>query len=353
MMGGDVRLLFRISNRRGLGHFMRGLNIAREIVSLSPRARVLFFVQGSSPEAMREPWLQIVQAPEDDSPLVWQRCLVDYSPQTVIYDTMLPKPSETLPGRGVALAYIMRKCQKARQLQIFAEPLLRRMDCLLVPHTREEFAVDIPASLARKTSFVGPIVRLPDPQVRAVLRDKYQLRPDVPLLVSTPGGGGFAADATFFLQVVERAHELLLRSESSFRHLVILGPKHQGTLVGLPGMQVVDCEPELGSLLAEATLVFSAGGYNTVHEIRAAAVPAVFLPGPRTHDDQFERVQSLAEQGLAVVVDNQAVEPAAQRIANLLLNRDELESLHQRCTKKCLVPGNRQAAKLILQLVPS
>lgn len=342
---------------------MRGLNVAREIRRLAPDACIAFYTHGAPPDAMREPWLTFYaestedQArgtrPDDCQPVAdaesWARCMTQFAPHAVVFDTMLPA-SEQLPARGTATAYIMRKCQDARQREILADPLLSRIDQLLVPHTPQEFGLPIPVPLAGKTAFVGPIVRLPEARIRQALRRKYELRADEPLLVSTTGGGGFADDAQRFIQIVCRTHELLLSRRKPFQHLVILGPKFSGLVEAPAGMRVITCEPELASLLAEATLVVAAGGYNTVHEVRAAQVPAVFLPGARSHDDQFERVRSLESRGLAVVIGDSSVEQAATCIADHLFSPDKLRDQQQRIASQQIVPGNEQAARLLLQL---
>jgi UDP:flavonoid glycosyltransferase YjiC (YdhE family) len=43
--------------------------------------------------------------------------------------------------------------------------------------------------------------------------------------------------------------------------------------------------------LPGADVVIAAGGYHSVHEIRASGVPAVFLPQSRRYDDQEARVR--------------------------------------------------------------
>ena len=42
-------------------------------------------------------------------------------------------------------------------------------------------------------------------------------------------------------------------------------------------MIVTEVEPEMSTLLSTATAVISAGGYNTIHDIRLAKRPAFFI----------------------------------------------------------------------------
>ena len=62
-------------------------------------------------------------------------------------------------------------------------------------------------------------------------------------------------------------------------------------------------------LLPAADVVVSAGGYHAFHEVRAASVPAVFLPQWRRYDDQGERVR-----GGVVAADPPALERALRSV---------------------------------------
>lgn len=347
---GELRLLFHISNRRGLGHFMRGLNISREILSLAPQTKITFSVPGEPPESLCQPSIQIIRMPNESCSTFCFEQWKEMKPHVIVFDTMLPKLPDRKLWNHVSLAYIMRRCQSVRQQQVFSDPILSEFDQILVPHSRDEFGFDVPDFLASKTTFVGPIVRLPSTPMRELLREKYKLHGEAPLLVSTPGGGGFAEESRYFIDAVCQAHRQLLQQDVHFQHLVITGPNCRETVEKLPGMRVIACEPELVSLLAEADLVVSAGGYNTVNEIRMTCTPAVFLPSPRRHDDQFERVQSLAQRGLAFVIANQPTECAGRGIAEYFRSPELLKTLRNRAVLERPLPGNRLAAKLLLQL---
>lgn len=60
---------------------------------------------------------------------------------------------------------------------------------------------------------------------------------------------------------------------------------------GYTGEGAVDYYPLL-ELLPGVDVVVGAGGYNLYHEVHSCGVPAIFLPQPRTVDDQHWRTQS-------------------------------------------------------------
>lgn len=90
-------------------------------------------------------------------------------------------------------------------------------------------------------------------------------------------------------------------------------------------------------------LAVSAGGYNSVHESVAFAVPTVFAPSPREVDDQHARCRWLAEQGAAVLADD----PGAWAAIG---DPDRRAAMAARCRE--LWPGNGagDAVRLVEQL---
>ena len=184
---------------------------------------------------------------------------------------------------------------------------------MIVPHTVAEFEYELPSWLRRRSLFVGPIVRRPNGVAIHRLREKYSLASDDFVLVTTAGGGGLDDDARRLFVVAEAVHRRI--GDRKFRHIVVRGPNS-----ALPcqivdqRMTVVDTEPDLVSLFAISDLVVSAGGYNSVNEIRLTKAPAMFVPGKRKYDDQTERVRELAECGLAWVAPGQEPDSIANQV---------------------------------------
>lgn len=351
MSAAPIRILFQVRNRRGLGHMMRGLNIARALRELDPAADVLFYLRTPPAEGMWSPQVRYVVESDPDSLAHWPEVLREFRPDVVVYDTMLPRdPANEPVVESARYAYIMRKCLEDKQREVFANPFLERMSACIVPHVPEQFGYEVPERLRARTRFVGPIVRLPDAVAQQALRGKYGIAPDDFLLTSTVGGGGFEAQADAFFAVVFDAHRRLHGAVPKLRHLVVQGPNYAGTLAPLPGMTVVAVEPEMINLLAISDLVIAEGGYNTVNEIRVTRTPAIFLPSERGNDDQEERVRALERAGLGFVFAPADGAAVAAKVLEVSREPAVLAAIRERYASDRAPLGNRAAAEILLEL---
>ncbi len=348
------RFLFQVRNRRGLGHMMRGLNIARELRALAADCEVLFYLRSEPSAGIWPEGIRYVVESDPDGLAHWPQVLTDFRPDVVLYDTMLPRDAAAEPVAASArYAYVMRKCLPDEQQEVFRNPFLERMALILVPHSEAQFGYRLPGQLAGRVRFVGPIVRRPEPDTQASLRLRYGLRPGDFVLTSTVGGGGFEAQAEAFFAAVFAAHRRLHGRWPELRHIVVKGPNYGGRLDALPGMTLVDFEPEMINLLAVSTLVVAEGGYNTVNEVRITRTPAIFMPSPRGKDDQEERVRDLEARGLASVLMPPDGAALAERIADFHAAPERLAAM-RRCYAgeggEAGEVGNRAAAEALLAL---
>lgn len=347
------RFLFQVRNRRGLGHMMRGLNIARELRALDPACDILFYLRSAPADGLWPAGMRYVVESDPLALTHWPEVLGEFRPDVVLYDTMLPKDAAAEPVWPQAkYVYIMRKCLEDEQRAVFAHPFLERMALLLVPHTPAQFGYTVPAELAARTRYVGPIVRLPDAAVQAALRRKYDVRVGDFLLTSTVGGGGFEAQADAFFAAVFDAHRRLRSALPRLRHIVVQGPNYAKALEALPGMTLVAFEPEMVNLLAASDLVVAEGGYNTVNEIRVTRTPAIFLPSERGKDDQEERVRALERAGLGFVIVPPDGASVAERVSELARDPQSLAQIRTRYAGESADLGNRAAAVALLEQLP-
>jgi predicted glycosyltransferase len=351
MAAAAKRILFQVRNRRGLGHMMRGLNIARALRELDPSAEILFYLRTPPAEGLWSGGFRYLVESDPDALSHWPQVLREFRPDVVVYDTMLPRDPAAEPVVDSArYAYIMRKCLEDKQREVFANPFLDRMSACIVPHVPEQFGYEVPERIRGRTTFVGPIVRLPDPAAQAALRAKYGIRPGDFLLTSTVGGGGFEAQADAFFATVYDAHRRLQGALPGLRHLVVQGPNYAKALEPLPGMTVVAVEPEMINLLAISDLVIAEGGYNTVNEIRVTRSPAIFLPSERGNDNQEERVRALERSGLGFVFAPGEGAAVAARVLQLSREPASLAAMRSRYASDCAPLGNRAAAEKLLEL---
>lgn len=346
------RVLFQSRNRRGLGHLMRGLNLAREVLDLAPDAQVTMHTRNESAPAFCPAEIDCVVEDAAMPTTVWSDVLERLAPDVVVYDTMLPTGAESLPA-SARVCYVMRRCRPERQAEVFASAFLQdRVDAVVVPHTAAEFGYAIPAELRQRARFAGLIARRPDPVVQARLRATYDLADASFVLVSTGGAGGFAHSAQPFFAAVAAVQQRLAE-HVGLRHVVVLGPHFRGAVPDLSGAVVVDSEPALVDLFALADLVVAEGGYNSVSELRLVKTPAVFLPGERALDDQEERVRALAKLGLAVVLPGASPAAVAGEVAALVESPDRLSDMRACYRHDTVEIGNRAAAAHLLGLVAS
>ena len=346
-MSASPTILFQSHNRRGLGHLMRAINVAREMRTLAPDARIVVHARNPSAGHFCPPDVELVI--DMDGGRGWRSTVRDVEPDIIVYDTLIPDAPDHEPIPSAArVVYIMRRCSDERHRAIQRSTFLQRVDVAVVPHEREQFDQPIPAQIADRVVFVGPIVRAPTADGTARLRRTYGLGRAGIVVVSCAGGGGFAETAEPFFDAVWDAHRRLAPVVAGLRHIVVLGPHQRDVRTPLPGMTVVASEPDLVDLFALADLVVSEGGYNSVNEIRLVGVPACFVPGRRSWDDQAQRVQALEAQGLAVVVVPGATQDIGAQIARLARDADRLAGLRDRCAASRPKPGNRHAAQAIL-----
>lgn len=347
-------VLFQVRNRRGLGHLVRVRNLATELRHRAPGLAVHAHCSVSPAADVWDPAFSW----SDSGRQEWSEVVAELRPEVVVFDTVLPAEPRAGLAAGTRVAFVLRERSADRWQELWDHPGLAHLDRILVPHEAGELATDLPPAVMAITSVVGTIVRRPDAAVVEALRVRLGLGPTTPLLVSTGGGGGFAADTDRFFEVVAEAHRLAAARFSGFRHVIVLGPNHANPgaaadLRVLPGAVVIDTCPHLVELLALADVACTEAGYNTISELRTVAAPSVLVPAPRGLDDQFERAARLAAAGAATVVAaRDPIGSAALAVVDLLGDREAQAA--QRAAHRAwpIDPGNERAARLILDLLP-
>jgi len=150
-----MRFLFEAHNRRGLGHYVRGLNIAQEIQSRNPTSQIVFLCNSKESEAWPGEFRTLYSG--RDSADTWRRAVRLFLPDAIVYDTILP-PHDINP-RIAREVYICRKCHPAKQKEIFKNRLFDRLSLIVIPHAEDECEMELPASSREHCVYVGPIVR--------------------------------------------------------------------------------------------------------------------------------------------------------------------------------------------------
>jgi len=338
-----LRVVFRIHNRRGLGHWMRAMNIAGELLELSPDVEVVIYARAATALPMDRGRIRQVVAKDPEKMDMLELRELGLEPDVLIDDTILP-PGPVAPE--IKHVLVMRKRRLSRLEGLVGDARLRDIDLVVAPHAAEEFDGHLPDWLVEKTAFVGPIARHAKPAEVGALRKKYGLHAEDGLLVSTPGGGGFPADFEKLWKVACGVQRLV--GPLGFRHVFVSGPNGRHS-VDPPDdtMTVIAVEEEMPTLLSMATAVISAGGYNTVNEIRLAKRPAFFIPGERKYDDQRERVSELANAGFGWSFEDATVDEIAEMIAKRIQDASAMNAVAASYQQDAFRTGNQSAARAI------
>jgi UDP:flavonoid glycosyltransferase YjiC (YdhE family) len=160
------------------------------------------------------------------------------------------------------------------------------------------------------------------------------------IYISTGGGGDVAAE-TFFAQLPELARRM---PETYF--VVGAGALYRGREFLAPNL-LWTRRYGMMELFAAFDAALTAGGFNSVCELLHVGVPCVFLPQPRSHDNQEERVQRCASAGAGIVLTETTPAAIQTSLQAVLSEREQFAT-----AAATLVPRNHatDAAAAILAL---
>jgi predicted glycosyltransferase len=162
--------------------------------------------------------------------------------------------------------------------------------------TAKEYS--FPATVVQKTRYCGYLKR----PVMKTVSGNGALR----VLVTTGGGGDGSRMIETYLESLP-----FLTSEIPVRSTVIFGPQmaneKRADLLNqygyLPDIKFLDFEPELAPHYAEADVVVSMAGYNTVCELLSHDKRAVLVPRAEPVMEQLIRARLLARQGFFQIIE--------------------------------------------------
>jgi UDP:flavonoid glycosyltransferase YjiC (YdhE family) len=356
-----MRVAFYAVNGLGLGHVTRLVSIARALRRLHPQVEVLFLTSSEADHVIFREGFAAVKLPSKSlrEQVGLQKARYLKLVQTVTWNTLAAfEPDvlvvDTLPaGSFEELVPVLRWRQK--NVFVFREQkpeaagaallqaTLPLYDLVLVPHADARVVGPVPEP--EKLTAVGPIlIREPgELPTREAARRSLGLPADGTLIYASFGGGG-DPDGAAALQV---AHQAVAKLPQA-RLVVGVGPLMR-QLPELPGATLlVGRYPALDFLPAFDAAV-TAAGYNAVHELLLAQVPAVFVPFERGLDDQARRAHELEAAGAGLTVPLLEPQALARALESLL---DPRKAKAQRAAGAKLVPKNgaTAAARAIAEL---
>jgi UDP-N-acetylglucosamine--N-acetylmuramyl-(pentapeptide) pyrophosphoryl-undecaprenol N-acetylglucosamine transferase len=212
-------------------------------------------------------------------------------------------------------------------------------------------ATSFPETPLRHATYLGlPIRRmistLDRPAQRATARAGFGLDPDAPTLLVTGGSQG----ARRLNQSVSAAQRALADAGVQVLHVVgASGSAAVDRRDGDPAYVVVPYVDRMDLAYAAADLVVCRAGANTVTEVAAVGLPAVFVPLPIGNGEQEHNARPVVDAGGGLLVQDGAFTPewVAASVPRLVTDRDELSTMSAAAAD--LIP--RDADEKLAQMV--
>jgi UDP-N-acetylglucosamine--N-acetylmuramyl-(pentapeptide) pyrophosphoryl-undecaprenol N-acetylglucosamine transferase len=172
-------------------------------------------------------------------------------------------------------------------------------------------ATSFPGTPLRHATYTGMPIRrmvstLDRPALRAEARETFGLDADRPTLLVTGGSQG----ARRLNQSVSGAHESLRAAGVQVLHVV--GPNGEASVprsAGDPPYVVLPYVVRMDLAYAAADLVVCRAGANTVTEVAAVGLPAVFVPLPIGNGEQELNARPVVDAGGGLLVQDAALTP--------------------------------------------
>ncbi len=214
-------------------------------------------------------------------------------------------------------------------------------------------ATSFPETPLRHARYVGlPIRRmistLDRPALRAEGRAAFGLDPELPTLLVTGGSQG----ARRLNQAVSAAQPALAGAGVQVLH--VIGPQQQVDVAAQPGQppyQVLAYVDRMDLAYAAADLVICRAGANTVTEVAAVGLPAVFVPLPIGNGEQALNARPVVDAGGGLLVDDSAMTPewVGGTVPGLLGDHDRLGMMSRAAADLIPRDADEQLARMILE----
>jgi len=184
---------------------------------------------------------------------------------------------------------------------------------------------------------------------RASARAAFGLGPGPVLLVTGGSQGARAVNAA----VTGAAPEL---AAAGVQVLHVAGPKGEADVVpgespaGAPPYVVVPFVDRMDLAYAAADLVVCRAGANTVTEVAAVGLPAVFVPLPIGNGEQALNARAVVDAGGGLLVDDAALTPewVAATVPDLAGDRDRLDRMSRAASGLIPRDADEKLAQMIL-----
>lgn len=356
-----MRILFYASNGLGVGHLTRLLSVAHAITRLEPSHEIAFVTNSEAGPFPDETPFYAIRIPgrsrarlgkltpksyfQSSRPLILQ-AVASFDPHVLVTDTFPEGPErELLPVMEwpIRKVFLYREQDPKRWPPDGYAQALKTYQRILVPH--EEGSVLLPPALGGdpRVRWTGPVVYPSPSHTREYARERLGIGPGETSILLSFGGGG---DPQASRRAQDAAAFLRKKNVSVFH---APGPLSRELPTGITAREWLPLWP-VKPWLRAFDGVIAAGGYNTVHEILDAGVPALFVPFERALDSQDRRIDRLVKDGMGLKAQVSDAESFEKSIESFLDSRMEI---HKMLCRQPSGPfrGAEHAGKEILELV--
>ncbi len=189
-------------------------------------------------------------------------------------------------------------------------------------------------------------------EARAEARSVLGLDPDRPTLLVTGGSQG----ARRLNQSVSSAQRAL--AEAGVQVVHVVGPQGEASVdlrAGDPPYVVLPYVDRMDLAYAAADLVVCRAGANTVTEVAAVGLPAVFVPLPIGNGEQALNARGVVAAGGGLLVDDAALTPewVAATLPDLATDTARLTRMSQAASGLVPRDADEQLARMILEAARS
>jgi UDP-N-acetylglucosamine--N-acetylmuramyl-(pentapeptide) pyrophosphoryl-undecaprenol N-acetylglucosamine transferase len=213
-------------------------------------------------------------------------------------------------------------------------------------------ATSFPDTPLRHASYIGlPIRRMISTLDRPALRDEarrtFGLDPDRPTLLVTGGSQG----ARRLNQAVSAAERSL--ADAGVQVLHVVGPQGEAAVTreaGGPPYVVLPFVDRMDLAYAAADVVLCRAGANTVTEVAAVGLPAVFVPLPIGNGEQELNARPVVEAGGGLLVQDAALTPewVAASVPALAVDAARLQAMSDAASNLIPRDADEKLARMVL-----
>jgi len=317
-----LRIIFYSINGVGMGHAIRGINIAKALRKII-ECEIIFATNSPFNDIFEKEGFAFVKGGADPIKLYtgeishqeylqqneefFISVIKKLSPHIVVFDLLImPKVLAYMKEKNIFSVYVLRELSDTKYLSIHRNFLSNFDLTLLTCIEDERFIKNIRECGFDQNKFfyIGNIFRTPKLEQIKKLKQKYNKKKDELLVTITAGGGGFLKGThSFFsnLGIITKKVENEFRNKKNdfkkIRWLLIKGPLFNEKIDIPKHIEVSDYEQHLPELFAISDLIISAAGYNSVNEIIAAQTPALLHPFFQIMDSQALRAFFYTSKG--------------------------------------------------------